>query len=103
MPSTPVPGGGEALPVDNRTADQISDAFLDLHTSVCDLMLMSRIVADMAERLFEHPARKTEDYLVYHVSKTERDAVLFAIGDVETRARNLKDGYDVALNGEVGQ
>ncbi len=99
MPNNQVQAAGGAMPAPKPadTYDKLSDAMIDLETPVSDVMHMARIAADISERLFEHPTSKNDDYFVYKVSRQERDAVLFAINDVERRSRLLKESFLSAL------
>lgn len=99
----PIKAGGEAVPRLKASDSQVASAMRELSMPVYDLMHMTRITADMAERLFDRPDKSEGDFLVYRVHPNERDALLFALNNVEDRARSLKEGYAVALRGGMEQ
>jgi hypothetical protein len=49
------------------------------------------------------PDKKDGDCLVFTVSSVERDSLLFALKNVEERAKSLRGRYVAALKGEMAQ
>ena len=87
-----------------RASDEaIVDAVRDLEPRIADLMLMVRITNDIAEKSLNSPTTRTSDRLTFEMSKAERDAILFALSDVELRSKLIKDQYMRALDGEAAQ
>jgi hypothetical protein len=97
---TPLPAKGEAMPANKPTDQQIIEAMADIEIPICDLTYMAHITADVFERLFEQPASSQDGTMVYHVSKSERDAALFALNDIEDRTLRLKAQY---MSGRYGE
>lgn len=97
---TPEQAKGEAMPKTKPTAEQILAAMADIEIPLCDLTHMARIAADVFERIFGEPASQQDGTLLYHVSKSERDAALFALNDVEERSLRLKAQFMAGRYGE---
>ncbi len=77
---------------------KIASAMRDLEPLLRDLSHMTRIAADIADSLFERPESEGE-YLVYKLAMADRDAVLFAVNDIENRTLAIKERYYSALSG----
>ena len=100
MPNKPVPAAGEALPNAMPTDEQIADAMADLETPLYDLQIMASITADLAGEWFNRPMSSDGNRLVFHISKMQREKLLFAINDIEARIVVLKSAFMTARYGE---
>jgi len=99
----PIPAAGEAMPKTKPTAEQVSDAMRELEQAVCDLNNMSVIAADLAERLFSSSEEAVGGRLSLILSKAETEAFLFAVNNVEARAKELRIQYGAAWIGRKVQ
>lgn len=85
-----------------RSDAAIADAMRDLEESVCDLVNMSTIAADLILLAFDQPdATDSSGMLVYRLSRSRRENLEFAVADVENRAKSLKKAYLSACEGKV--
>ncbi len=85
----------------SRRDEQVADAMRSLETQVHDLVHMSHITADVAEAMFDRPDKIMKDRLVYSMHVSERDAFLFALGNIEERVKTFKAAYMAAFDGET--
>ncbi len=100
MPNKPVPAAGEAVPKAKPTDEQIADAMADLETPLYDLQIMASITADLAGEWFQRPQSYAGDKLVFHISRMQREKLLFAINNIEARVEALKSSFMAARYGE---
>lgn len=97
---TPIPANGGAMPSVEPSEAQVASALLSIEPLIADLALMARIVTDLYERMLSRPDSRAGDSLVFHVASIDRDAALFAVGDIEHRAIKLKDAFYAGTRGE---
>lgn len=85
-----------------RNDATVADAMRDLEETVCDLVNMSTIAADLILLAFDQPdATDSSGMLVYRLSRSRRENLEFAVADVENRAKSLKKAYLSACEGKV--
>jgi hypothetical protein len=102
MPKT-FPAAGEAMPTSKPTDEQLADAMRDLETPIRDLMHMADITCEKLLDLFDQPDQHEGDKLVFHFTMEQRDRFLFAVCDVERRAKAVHELHSAAFCGGSGQ
>lgn len=100
MPSTPVAAAAEGLPKDRPAPEQIVDTMSELEGEICDLELMAEIVSDLACEWLNRQKTELDGRIVFHVSKLQREKLLFTIFDVKGRIASIKESYMEALYGK---
>jgi uncharacterized protein (DUF1778 family) len=81
----------------------VAAAMRELESQVHDLFHMARITADVAEQCFDRADRVVDDRKVFSFQVDELDAFLFALNNVETRARDFRTAYLAAFDGRAAQ